>query len=244
MTEKQTTEKLENQAEFDLYRDTYSDQINQSLSLSGQRHDFFTKVKADYLGKILCKNKILTNEISVLDVGCGHGLIHPYLLEQHGSKLKLFGVDVASSVIDVAMTNNPNVSYQAYDGISLPYAENTFDITFAICVMHHVPPKEWTNFLKEMKRVVKPNGLVVIFEHNPINPVTRQIVKNCPLDKDAVLIRSKLMTNLMHQSGLRMIKRNYILFTPFDKSFFRKLDNKLRWLPLGAQYYTISSKPM
>lgn len=71
-------------------------------------------------------------------MGCGHGLIHPYLLANN-KKLQLSGVDVASSVIDIALTTNPNVAYQTYDGSTLPYAENTFDVAYAICVMHHVP---------------------------------------------------------------------------------------------------------
>ena len=129
-------------AEFDQYRDNYSEQINQSLSFSGQSHDFFTKVKADYLIKILQNKELFVNEISALDVGCGHGLIHPYLLEQKDIKLNLSGVDVASSVIDIARTKNPSVSYKSYDGINLPYADNSFDIVFAICVMHHVLPEQ------------------------------------------------------------------------------------------------------
>lgn len=230
------------EAEFDQYRDTYAEQINQSLAFSGQSHDFFTQVKADYLTQIFSDKNFFKGEIDALDVGCGHGLIHPYLLAQNKNKLKLSGVDIASSVVEVARNNNEQVSYESYDGVNLPYADNSFDIAFAICVMHHVPPSQWISFLREIKRTIKINGLLVIFEHNPINPITQSIVKNCPLDKDAILIRSRTMKNLMQQAGLTMIKRNFILFTPFDKSFFRKLDRKLGWLPLGAQYYSLSRK--
>ena len=83
----------------------------------------------------------------------------------------------------------------------------------------------------------------MIFEHNPLNPITKKIVNNCPLDKDAVLIRSGHMENLMQQAGLNTIKSNFILFTTFDKPFFQKVDRALGWLPIGAQYYTIAQKP-
>jgi SAM-dependent methyltransferase len=231
-----------NEAEFDQYRDTYSEQINHHLAFSGQPHDFFTQVKADYLSQIFSEKQFFNEEINALDVGCGHGLIHPYLLEKNENRLRLSGVDVASTVIDIAAANNPEVDYKSYDGVSLPYEDNTFDVVFAICVMHHVPPLQWNQFIEEMKRVVKINGLLIIFEHNPINPITQKIVKNCPLDKDAVLIKSQKMKNLMQQAGLTVIKRNFILFTPFSNSFFRKLDRKLSWFPLGAQYYTLSRK--
>ncbi|VEB32664.1 methyltransferase [Legionella sainthelensi] len=232
-------------AEFDLYSESYSEQINQSLAFSGLSHDFFTRIKADYLTHLFHHNSFLKNQshINALDVGCGHGLIHPYLLANN-NKLQLSGVDVASSVIDIALTTNPNVAYQTYDGSTLPYAENTFDVAYAICVMHHVPPMQWHNFLQEMKRVVKVNGLIVIFEHNPLNPFTLKVVKDCPLDKDAVLIRSKLMRKMMQQAGLTLLKNTYILFTPFDNPLFQKFDRMLGWLPLGAQYYTLSSKSL
>lgn len=242
MPDKQLIEQLNQPAEFDQYRDTYTDQISQSLAFSGQQHDFFTRVKANYLANILSDKNFFSNEIDALDIGCGHGLIHPYLLKQNNIKLKLSGVDVASSVIDVARVKNKDVSYQAYDGVTLPYADNKFDIVFAIGVMHHVPPQQWVAFLQEIKRVVKPKGHVLIFEHNPVNPLTLKVVKNCPIDKDAVLIRSKVMEKLMQQAGLKVIKRKFILFTPFDKPFFHRLDRRLGWLPLGAQYYVFSGK--
>jgi hypothetical protein len=38
---------------------------------------------------------------------------------------------------------------------------------------------------------LKEDGHFIIFEHNPINPVTRHLVKNCPFDADAVLLSTK-----------------------------------------------------
>lgn len=242
MVNNQIPNEEKSSAEFDEYRDSYTSQISESLAFSGQPHDFFTKVKADCLAQILIDNALSDIEANVLDVGCGHGLIHPHLLALNGEKLKLSGVDIAPAVIEMARTNNPAVSYQCYDGIKLPYPENSFDVAFAICVMHHVPPKNWLDFLHEMKKVVKPGGLVVIFEHNPLNPLTLKIVKNCPLDKNAVLLSSRRMRRLMREVGLNKVSNNFILFTPFEKSFFQKLDRRLSWLPFGAQYYTLARK--
>ncbi|KTC66064.1 methyltransferase (plasmid) [Legionella adelaidensis] len=229
--------------EFDAYSEVYSDEINEALAFAGQSHEFYTKVKAEYLTEILKNESFSSDKISVLDVGCGHGLIHPFLLAKN-QPVNLSGVDVAASVIKIASAMNTQVSYQVYDGYNLPYKDNSFDMAYAICVMHHVPPDQWVSFLREVKRVVKPNGLVVIFEHNPLNPITVKIVKECPLDENATLIRCKKMNKLLKEAGLVTIKSAYILFTPFDKSFFRKIDRQLRWLPLGAQYFTVSRKPL
>ena len=178
--------------EFDHYRDGYSQQINQAIAFSGgQTQDFYTAVKARCLLNIFSRlrpSKPASEAVSgdagppleVLDVGCGQGLIYPYL---HPSKsnLKLTGIDVAGTVIDEAKATNPHVHYDVYDGERLPYGGYTFDAAFAIAVMHHVPPANWASFLAEMTRVVRPGGLVAIVEHNPINPLTQWDRKKLPV---------------------------------------------------------------
>ncbi len=222
--------------EFNAYKDSYNNEIDKAISFSGQSHDYFTKVKAENLLNIIDKELSLAKEITLIDVGCGHGLIHPFLL--CNEKIKLSGIDMADEVINIAKKNNQSVDYNTYDGKKLPYKDNSFDVAFAVCVMHHVPPKQWSDFLKEMKRVVKKDGLVVIFEHNPFNPVTRHIVNNCPLDENAVLLKNGKMKSLFKECGYTDITSNYILFVPFDFKIFRFVDKILSWLPMGAQYFT------
>ena len=225
-----------NNKEFNSYKDRYSDEIEQAISFSGQSHDYFTKVKADNLQTLIGKEFASSDEVKMLDVGCGHGLIHPHLLSN--KKIKLNGIDIADEVIEVAKKNNPTVNYDSYDGKKLPYKDDSFDVAYAICVMHHVPPKQWNDFLNEMNRVVKKGGIVVIFEHNPLNPVTCHIVNKCPLDENAILLKNRKMHSLFKECGLDQISSNYILFVPFNLKIFRLLDKVLSWLPLGAQYFT------
>ena len=109
--------------------------------------------------------------------------------------------------------------------------------------MHHVPPANWASFLTEMTRVVRPGGLVAIVEHNPINPLTQWIVRSCPFDENAVLLRSGRLARLFRGAGLIELDRRFIIFTPFSGGFFRQLDESLRWLPLGAQYCMAARVP-
>jgi ubiquinone/menaquinone biosynthesis C-methylase UbiE len=236
--------------EFDHYRDGYSSQIDKAIAFSGQTQDFYTQVKARCLLDIFAKLRPASAAASpgdkpplkVLDVGCGQGLIHPYFPPSE-TNLKLTGIDVAGTVIDEAREANPHVHYDVYDGEHLPYADHAFDAAYAIAVMHHVPPANWTSFLVEMTRVVRPGGLVAIVEHNPINPLTQWIVKSCPFDENAVLLRSGRLANLFRAAGLVEMERRFIIFTPFDSGFFRQLDASLSWLPLGAQYCMAARVP-
>ena len=60
--------------------------------------------------------------------------------------------------------------------------------SIAICVLHHVPMSNRFKLVNEMVRVARPQGIVAIFEHNPLNPLTRHAVNSCELDKDAILL--------------------------------------------------------
>lgn len=235
--------------EFDQYRDGYSERINQAISFAGQEQSFYTEVKADCLRDLFSRlhasrtgGSDAAAPLEVLDIGCGQGLIHRFLGPSE-AKIRLTGVDVAGTVIEEARRDNPHVRYDVYDGERLPYAAQTFDAAYAINVMHHVPPQQWRSFLEEMRRVVRHGGLVAIIEHNPINPLTQWIVRTCPFDENAVLVRSGRLAGLLRNVGLVEQERRFILFTPFASAFFRRLEGLLGWLPLGAQYCMVARVP-
>src|SRR5437588_7354869 len=87
-------------------------------------------------------------------------------------------------------------------------------LSIAICVLHHVPPPQWVGFLCEMRRVVRPGGLVCLIEHNPFNPLTRLAVARCEFDRDAVLLRAGRMQALMVDAGLHDAESHYFLMLP------------------------------
>lgn len=233
----QSTE--EKQVSFDDYVETYRTEIDDSIGFIGQDVDFFIEIKAELLLKLAEKNFSSLDKIKVLDIGSGVGLVDRFLK----SKIKdLYGVDVEEGVVEKAKFNNPEVNYQMYDGARLPFEDNTFDICFAINVMHHVPPGMWENFSREMYRILKPGGIAAVFEHNPLNPLTRLAVARCEFDRDAVLLNHGKIKSLFKGAGLKISDDSYIVFFPFKAKFFRGIETALGWLPLGAQHYVIGRK--
>lgn len=114
----------------------------------------------------------------ILDIGCGagHG---SYKLAKKGFK-KVHGVDVSGDAIAYAKENwhLDNVEFSVGDAMSMPFKDNTFDIVTGFEVFEHLT--DWRKFLSEIKRVLKPSGMVYISTPNktlyspgtkkPINP--------------------------------------------------------------------------
>ncbi|KAL0221637.1 hypothetical protein RCL1_001491 [Eukaryota sp. TZLM3-RCL] len=99
---------------------------------------------------------------SYLDVGCGNGEITQ-------SVGNFFGIDRANGV-DVREASNEFINYQKIDGENLPFEDNSFDLVTCFVAIHHFRTDK---MLKEMARVLKLGGLLVIREHDVVE--TRSI---------------------------------------------------------------------
>jgi ubiquinone/menaquinone biosynthesis C-methylase UbiE len=226
--------------EFDSYNESYDDAVNRAIAFSGQKVEAFTLAKARDLLRTIASHFGSPHQLNLLDVGCGIGNYHPLLTPAVGS---VNGVDVSSACIVKAQERNPGASYAAYDGDRLPYPDDNFDVVFCICVIHHVLPNRWQNFVNEMRRVTRSGGLTVVYEHNPKNPLTRKVVRDCAFDRDAVLLTMAQSRALLEGAGCADVTTNSILTLPPIGGLFEKLDLLFAKLPFGSQYRAIGHVP-
>jgi len=224
--------------EFDSYAQTYQAAIERSTKIFGQKHAFFVRDKVERLLDAFIATGPLKS-LKVLDVGCGIGLGHGEIAQAVG---ELHGVDVSRDSLALATRDNPSVNYKTYEGKRLPHENNAFDCAYAICVLHHLPKQQWPEFMREMARVVRPGGQLVVIEHNPLNPATQWVVRTCELDKNAMLLPPWRLHRLFIDAGLSAPQVRYTLFTPFAQKFFRALDRALSRIPIGAQYIVAGRK--
>jgi SAM-dependent methyltransferase len=217
---------------FDDYRGNYREVVQSSIDFSGLPHSFFMRAKADLLRELIAE-RLGPERPAMLDVGCGVGSLHPLLRGIVGS---LSGIDVSSDCIVQARTENRDGDYRAFDGSHFPFEDSSFDLVTAICVLHHIDPTTRVSFVKEMRRVTRPGGLICIIEHNPLNPMTRLAVMRCEFDRDATLLGVGEVRRLLAAGGLREIGARHFLLLPWETRRARRIEAAFSRLPFGAQY--------
>ena len=103
--------------------------------------------------------RVLPAGSKVLDVGCGSGYIAHHLSS-------LLGAPVAG--IDVRKSTDAAIDYAAFDGAHFPAGDSSFDAVLLCYVLHHAQDQH--AFLREVKRVLRGGGLVVVYEDIPDSP--------------------------------------------------------------------------
>ena len=106
-----------------------------------------------------------TDGASVLDLGCGTGRTTT-VLEQMG--YDVVGVDLTESLVQRAQTLFPNVEFMTGNATALPFENSTFEaVLFSYYGLDYIIPEENRyRALREIHRVLRPNGTFVFNSHN------------------------------------------------------------------------------
>ena len=225
-----------NHAEFDRVADQYALLHRRSIAASGEDPEFFARYKARDAQREAARAGVAVR--AVLDFGCGVGNSWPHLARCF-PQARLAGADVSRRSLTVARQRFAQLPVDAVEieDKRLPLDDARFDLVFAACVFHHIDPAEHAHWLGELRRVTRPGGLLMLFEHNPLNPLTVAAVRDCPFDEHAVLQRAGTMRRRVLAAGWQDPHCAYRVFFPRVLSFARPLEGWLARLPLGAQYW-------
>jgi 2-polyprenyl-3-methyl-5-hydroxy-6-metoxy-1,4-benzoquinol methylase len=107
---------------------------------------------------------------SLLDVGCGEGVLTHKWAQRLGDK-RIVGIDLEDPAIQAEWENRraPNLEYRVMKAENLPFADGEFDVATAIEVLEHVPDPAHT--VAEMARVAGGHLLVSV----PREPLWRMV---------------------------------------------------------------------
>ncbi len=227
-------------AEFDRFADAYYDQHRDNVAVTGESPEYFAEYKIRQLKEIVAHDRIEVSRIC--DFGSGIGNSIPFF-RRYFPDAALTSSDVSERSLTLGKQRYPEAgNCVLIENNRIPSDSNVFDVVFSACVFHHIPHGEHAMWLQELHRITRPGGLIAIFEHNPLNPLTVHAVNTCPFDENAKLIFARDLAKRLAAAGWTSPRVQYNLFFPRALSRLRPFEARLGWLPLGAQYVAFARK--
>ena len=151
--------------------------------------------------------------MSVLELGCGTG---SFTRELARSGADVVAIDVSPELLEIATATSsaPNIQYEIQNAYTLSYSEGVFDSVIGSSILHHL---EVEKALRNVYRVLKPEGTIYFTEPNMLNPQIA-LQKNVPWIKrklgdspDETAFFRWSLRRLLEQTGYRNIR-----IEPFD----------------------------
>ena len=109
------------------------------------------------------------SDINIVDIGGGEGNILNFIGKSYNvSNNNLYIVEQQLDWAEKYQFNN-NLNYLFWDNLTINIKDNTIDIILIIVSLHHMTDQTINNLMLNIDRILKPNGLIIIKEHNCIH---------------------------------------------------------------------------
>jgi SAM-dependent methyltransferase len=233
-------------AEFDHYAHDYGAGMENPIkALAGDSAEGFVAVKLSWLLRQFPDLSAKGESFRILDYGCGTATLLR-LMAEAGLAASLLGCDVSVGMLEEARrrwpSGTPAPDLHVQDGSLTPIATGSVDLVIISAVLHHVAPEDRLGVYAELQRVLRPGGRLVVFEHNPLNPVTRYVVAHTPIDQNAILLRAREVNQALRGLEFSEPQTNYLMFIPPRLTALAGIERVLHWLPFGAQYAVTATR--
>jgi SAM-dependent methyltransferase len=194
------------QAETDAHFDDIADEYDESLPAHVVEH---------YLRKRVAFVRRLLTDGSVLDVGCGTGILASRLADEG---YRVTGADPSAGMLDHLRERDPRVQAVAASADQLPFEDGAFDLTMCVAVLHHIAEHDAVRrCLVEMVRVTKPGGRVLVWDHNPRNPYWKNLMARVPQDdgSERLVPEDEIVAGLVGAGAVPRVPRQLGLVPDF-----------------------------
>ena len=223
---------------FDFYSKNYNERVNNAIRQTGYDVESLVSAKLYKLQSLF--PTLSEKPFRLLDFGCGVGNLYGQVSDFLPTAIYT-GVDSSKdSILKARLRYHRDADFQEHD--SKEWEANGYDLVFSAGVFHHIPHADHRRLINKLSSLLNKGGRLVIWEHNPFNPITQKIVKDCPFDEDAVLVPSKDLESHFTQVPLSNVQIVYTTFFPKFLSALNFMDPYLGWLPLGGQYLVTGQK--
>lgn len=178
----------ETQASYDRVADTYCQRVADEL-----KHKPFDR---EILDRFAERVRPLG---PVRDLGAGPGHLTRYL---HDRGVEIEGIDLSPRMVELARLQNPEIPFTQADFRSLPIESATLGGVIAFYSLIHLPRDEVVAALQEIRRVLKPSGLLLIAFHIGHHVEHRDEWWGHPISLDFTYFDPEPMTQDLLTAGL------------------------------------------
>ena len=224
--------------DFDDFARSYDEDLARGISVSGESKDYFAQKRADWTARRLAS--LGPPPATLLDFGCGTGGSVGYLLGWPGVE-RLTGVDPSAASLGIARRDHADAraDFRLPDappptGLDLAYTNGTF---------HHITAGERPAALRYVFETLRPGGIFVMWENNPLNPGTRLVMSRCAFDRDAEPFAARSARRQLRAAGFGIVRTDHLFIFPRSLRFLRPSERWVSGLPLGAQYAVFARRP-
>jgi ubiquinone/menaquinone biosynthesis C-methylase UbiE len=176
------------QKSYDGIADEYARHLYSELDNKPLDRELLTRFAARVKGKG-----------AICDMGCGPGHIARFL---HDAGTNVFGLDLSSRMIEEARRLNPGISFRQGNMLALDLPDASLAGIAAFYAIVNLPRESLPQVFREMARVLKPDGLLLLAFHIGEETLQPDALWGCPVSMDFYFFPPHAIQRDLETAGL------------------------------------------
>ena len=137
----------------------------------------------------------------VLDIGCGPGIVARYLRHR---QVQVTGVDLSLGMVERARALNPGIDFVQGDMRSLDVPDGALGGIVGFYSIIHIPPDDVVAVLRELRRALRPEGLLLLSFHIGSEPVHLDEMWGHRVTLDFYFFETEPMKSYLREAGFEV----------------------------------------
>ncbi|MGB9940157.1 class I SAM-dependent methyltransferase [Methanosarcina sp.] len=150
----------------------------------------------------------------ILDVATGTGQ-QAFAFAKKG--YEVIGIDISEAMLNIAKKKNKfrNAKFEVADATNLPFKDSSFDVSCISFALHDMPLSIREKVLKEMVRVTRPQGIIVIVDYDlPKNKIANFLAYHLVAFIEAEYYKTFIKCDLealLSKNWIRVVEKDTVM---------------------------------